>query len=120
MDLRHGELRRPRGKGLMKGMQFVSSRGGAPPVSLSQAMENGLAPDGGLYVPTRLPAVDVAELRGARDLPSVARTALAGFFAGDRLQPELGAIADAALSVLAPTTRVSGCSDSLSVLELYH
>ena len=104
----------------MQELQFESSRGGAPPVSLSQAMENGLAPDGGLYVPTRLPAVDVAELRGARDLPSVARTALAGFFAGDRLQPELGAIADAALSVPAPTTRVSGCSDSLSVLELYH
>src|SRR5580658_6264467 len=120
MDLRHGELRRPRGKGLMKGMQFESSRGGAPPVSLSQAMEDGLAPDGGLYVPTRLPSVDIGSLRGAVDLPAVARGALEGFFDGDRLQPKLGEIAAAALSLPAPTTPVAGCADALYALELYH
>jgi threonine synthase len=32
-------------------LPFVSTRGG-PPVSLSEALERGLAPDGGLYVPT--------------------------------------------------------------------
>jgi len=100
-------------------LRFQSSRGGAPLVSLSQAMENGLAPDGGLYVPTRLPVVDAAALR-AFDLPSVARCALAGFFEGDRLQPQLGAIADAALSIAAPTTAVSGAADALYCLELYH
>jgi threonine synthase len=120
MDFQHGELRRASGKSLMQDMRFESSRGGAPLASLSQAMENGLAPDGGLYVPTRLPSVDIAALRGAFDLPSVARVALAGFFEGDRLQPQLGAIADAALSLSAPTTSVSGCADPLSVLELYH
>jgi threonine synthase len=104
----------------MQEMQFESSRGGAPPVSLSQAMENGLAPDGGLYVPRRLPAVDMAALRGAVDLPAVARCALLGFFDGDRLQPQLGEIADAALSLPAPTTPVSGCADALYALELYH
>jgi threonine synthase len=104
----------------MQEMQFESSRGGAPPVSLSQAMENGLAPDGGLYVPRRLPAVDMAALRGAVDLPTVARCALLGFFDGDRLQPQLGEIADAALSLPAPTTPVSGCADALYALELYH
>ena len=104
----------------MQELRFESSRGGVPPVSLSQAMENGLAPDGGLYVPTRLPSVDIGALGGALDLPSVARGALAGFFAGDRLQGQLGAIADAALSVPAPTTPVGGAKDSLSVLELYH
>ena len=104
----------------MQELQFESSRGGVPLVSLSQAMENGLAPDGGLYVPTRLPSVDIGALGGALDLPSVARAALAGFFAGDRLQSQLGAIADAALSLPAPTTRVAGAKDALSVLELYH
>jgi threonine synthase len=104
----------------MQQLQFESSRGAAPPVSLSQAMENGLAPDGGLYVPTRLPLVDIAALRGAVDLPAVARCALRGFFDGDRLQPELGEIADAALALPAPTTPVSGCADALYALELYH
>jgi threonine synthase len=120
MDFRHGELRRARGKSLMQELRFESSRGAAPPVSLSQAMQNGLAPDGGLYVPTRLPCVDIAAFGGHTDLPSVARGALAGFFAGDRLQPQLGAIAAAALCVPAPTTAVAGAKDSLSVLELYH
>ncbi len=101
-------------------MHFESSRGGAPLVTLSQAMEKGLAPDGGLYVPTRLPTVDIAALQEAVGLPSVARAALAGFFEDDALQPQLGVIADAALGVTAPTTPVEGCADSLSVLELYH
>ena len=104
----------------MQELQFESSRGAAPRVSLSQAMENGLAPDGGLYVPTRLPSVDIAELRGAVDLAQVARGALRGFFAGDRLQSKLGEIADAAFNFPAPTTPVSGCADALYALELYH
>ena len=120
MDFGDGELRRAGGKSLMQELRFESSRGSAPSVSLSQAMENGLAPDGGLYVPTRLPSVDMHALRGAADMPSVARVALAGFFEGDRLGPQLGAIADAALSLAAPTTPVSGCADPLSVLELFH
>ena len=101
-------------------LAYESSRGGAPPVSLSEALENGLAPDGGLYVPTHLPPADVAAMRGATDLPTVARGALAGFFEGDGLQPQLGAIADAALAMPAPTTAVTGSADSLSVLELFH
>ena len=104
----------------MQELRFESSRGGAPPVSLSQAMESGLAPDGGLYVPTRLPSVDIAALHGAVDLPGVARSALAGFFEGDRLRPQLGAIADAALAIPAPTTPVRGSADALHALELYH
>lgn len=34
---------------------FISTRGGAPAASLSQAIAAGLAPDGGLYVPQTLP-----------------------------------------------------------------
>jgi hypothetical protein len=49
------ELRRQSGEGLMSDLKFASSRGGAPCVTLSEAIRQGLAPDGGLYVPTRLP-----------------------------------------------------------------
>ena len=41
-------------------LKFASSRAGAPAVALSDAIRQGLAPDGGLYVPTRLPLVDIA------------------------------------------------------------
>ncbi|MDE2306268.1 MAG: pyridoxal-phosphate dependent enzyme, partial [Gammaproteobacteria bacterium] len=101
-------------------MRYLSTRGAAPPLSLSEAIARGLAPDGGLYVPERLPQVDHAALAEARGLPQVARTALAGFFEGDLLEPRLGQIADAALDVPAPTTVVEANPDPLFVLELYH
>jgi threonine synthase len=83
-------------------------------------MAQGLAPDGGLYVPVRLPVMDAAAFVQRSSLPQVARAALAGFFAGDRLQPALGDIADAALDLDAPTTAVAACRDPLFVLELFH
>jgi threonine synthase len=104
----------------MSELKFISTRGVAPSVSLSEAIETGLAPDGGLYVPARLPAADPAAVAGASDLPAIARAALAGFFAGDRLQPALGEIADAALDLPAPTTAVANAPDPLFALELYH
>jgi threonine synthase len=104
----------------MSDLKFVSTRGAAPSVSLTEAIAGGLAPDGGLYVPTRLPAVDPAGIAGGSSLPAVARAALAGFFAGDRLQPALGEIADAALDLPAPTTVVEASPDPLFALELYH
>jgi len=104
----------------MSDLEFVSTRGAAPNVSLSEAIATGLAPDGGLYVPARLPAADPAAVAGLSRLPDVARAALAGFFAGDRLQPVLGEIADAALDLAAPTTAVRGCPDPLFALELHH
>ena len=104
----------------MAELRFVSSRGAAPAVSLSDAIARGLAPDGGLYIPTRLPALDASGFAGMSGLPRIARAALSSFFAGDRLQPMLGEIADAALDLPAPTTAVVGCPDPLFALELFH
>jgi threonine synthase len=104
----------------MSDLEFVSTRGSAPPVSLSDAIAQGLAPDGGLYVPARLPSADPAGIAAGSGLPGTARAALAGFFAGDRLQPLLGEIADAALDLPAPTTPVAACPDPLFALELHH
>ena len=97
---------------------FESTRGHAPQVSLSEAIVRGLAPDGGLYVPVRMPAVDASA--DVADLRQCARATLAGFFAGDRLQAQLGEIADAALDIACPTSPVTACRDPLYVLELYH
>ena len=38
-------------------MRYVSTRGQCPPVSFSQAVATGLAPDGGLYLPEELPGI---------------------------------------------------------------
>jgi threonine synthase len=101
-------------------LKFSSSRGGAPAVTLSEAIRQGLAPDGGLYVPTQLPTVDVASFAGRSLLPDIAYSSLAGFFAGDRLQTQLQEIAAAALNFAAPTTPVAACKDRLFALELFH
>jgi threonine synthase len=87
---------------------------------LSEAIRQGLAPDGGLYLPTRLPGVDVASFAGLSRLPEIARSSLGGFFEGDRLQPVLGEIADAAFNFAAPTTPVTAAEDRLFALELFH
>ena len=36
-------------------MNYVSTRGQAPAVTSSQSIINGIAPDGGLYVPEKWP-----------------------------------------------------------------
>ncbi|HEY3658356.1 MAG TPA: threonine synthase [Steroidobacteraceae bacterium] len=104
----------------MSSVGFVSSRGSAPAVTLTEAIRQGLAPDGGLYVPTRLPSVDVASFAGLMSLPEIARSSLSGFFEGDRLQSQLEQIADAAFNFDAPTTPVIAAKDRLFALELFH
>ncbi|MDP8984883.1 MAG: threonine synthase [Pseudomonadota bacterium] len=104
----------------MMNLEFVSSRGGAPAVTLSEAIRQGLAPDGGLYIPSRLPSIDVRSCAGLTRLPELARATLGGFFAGDPLQPRLGEIADAALELAAPVTPVTAGEQQLFALELFH
>ena len=97
-------------------MRYVSTRGGAPAVSLSTAIAAGLAPDGGLYVPERLPAP-----RPWIPTPSLAETAaqvMAPFFDGDALAPALEQICVEALDFPAPLRALGRRGDH--VLELFH
>ena len=45
---------------------YISTRSETAPVSAAQAILAGLAPDGGLYVPRRMPALDLDALRATR------------------------------------------------------
>jgi threonine synthase len=45
-------------------MRYVSTRGEAPPRRFSEILLEGLAPDGGLYVPETYPKADLAAWRG--------------------------------------------------------
>lgn len=62
----------------MSDVRFVSTRGSGDPVDLATALRRGLAPDGGLYVPERVPAID-PRWREARSLADAAATLLAPF-----------------------------------------
>jgi threonine synthase len=79
----------------------------------------GLAPDGGLYVPLAWPRLSPADFAGADDLAGSGTRLLAPFLAGDALAADLPAIAHEALNFPAPLVRLEG-DGRLSVLELFH
>ena len=102
----------------MSALRYVSTRGQAPAVGLSEAIAAGLAPDGGLYVPEHLPTLDPAAFDPRGDLAATAATLLAPFFAGDALADELPAICAEAFTFDAPL-RPLARPDAL-LLELFH
>ncbi len=99
-------------------MKCISTRNIAAEVTLADALTLGLAPDGGLYVPERLPQRSLGEFHGDHSLPQVARTLLTPFFASDVLAPELEAICEAAFAVETPVHALAGPKNWL--LELFH
>lgn len=101
-------------------MRFASTRDASRPVSLAVAIQDGIAPDGGLYVPERLPHFEPADFDGADTLPEVAARLLQPFFEDDVLAPALPAIVRDAFNFPAPLERVAVDGGALSVLELFH
>jgi len=59
-------------------MHYISTRGEAPPRRFSEILLEGLAPDGGLYVPENFPQVRLSELRG-KSYPDLALALLSRF-----------------------------------------
>ncbi len=100
-------------------MKYVSSRGKSPAVSFGAAVAQGLAPDGGLYIPERWPTIPLSDFDGATTLPEVAEVFLRPFVAGDPIAPQLGDIVREALDFPAPLVPVTQ-DGALSVLELFH
>ncbi|MGO9802628.1 MAG: threonine synthase [Steroidobacteraceae bacterium] len=98
---------------------FGSSRDPAVRLGFSAALLQGLAPDGGLYVPNAWPQLPLEAFAGASSLPEVAQPLLSPFLAGDRLAGELGAIAHEAFDFPAPLVPLYP-DGRLSVLELFH
>ena len=98
-------------------MKYYSTRG-AGPVSLDDALRRGIAPDGGLFLPEKLPAFEPGDFDGAATLAEVAGILLEPFFAGSSLSPDLDAILDETFCFPVPETRLPGAGRSL--LELFH
>ncbi len=97
-------------------MNFTSTRGQTPPTDIDTALVAGLAPDGGLYVPGRIPAL---ALDGPCDtLADTAHAVLAPFFEDSRLAGELAAMCNRAYAFPAPLRPLA--SDGNHLLELFH
>jgi threonine synthase len=98
-------------------MRFVSTRGKAEPATLSQAIRNGVAPDGGLYMPEELPRIAGAS---GDTLAEFAADMLRPFFEGDKLESELAAICAEAFDFPVPLVTPDSARPGLRVLELFH
>ncbi len=102
-------------------MRFQSTRAAQHEVEFSAALRAGIAPDGGLYVPTAWPTGDRAALAAAsaRGLAPLAAAVLAPFLKEDRLEAQLPAIAATACNFPAPLVWLDP-QERLGVLELFH
>lgn len=101
-------------------IRFKSTRGGCRPVGAAEALLAGLAPDGGLYIPERLPRLEAAALDPRLSFPRRAALALAPFFEGDPLEGEIGRLCEEAFDFPLPLAAPEGESARLRVLELFH
>jgi threonine synthase len=98
-------------------MRFLSTRGKAAPATLAEAIRNGAAPDGGLYMPEMVPAVDPDP---DQPLASFAASMLRPFFEGDVLEPELDAICAEAFDFPLPIVEPDPARPGLRAMELFH
>ncbi len=105
-------------------MDYLSTRGGDAGRSFEEVLLAGLAPDGGLYVPTRWPVLSADEWRALRNRPweevalAVMRPFMGGFMAGDGLA---ALIREAVAAFGHPAvTPLKQLDDSLWLLELFH
>ncbi len=102
-------------------MRYRSTRSEQPTHSLSEAMSAGLAPDGGLFVPERLPQElprmpESVDAQPAADRVAHALRTLTPFFTGDVLQPQLEDIVAEAFSFELPLRFIE---PQTALLELF-
>ncbi|MGI5978319.1 MAG: threonine synthase [Oscillospiraceae bacterium] len=105
-------------------MKYFSTRDSSKKVSAAQAIAQGLAPDGGLYVPERIPAVSMDEIKELCKLDYRERAVkIMGLYLEEFSADELrGFVTDAYSdnydsAAIAPTVFLN---DETGLLELWH
>lgn len=100
-------------------MKYRSTRGITAAVGFGAALRQGLAQDGGLFVPSGWPAFTPADFASLEALSDIGTRLMAPFAANDALAPHLDRIARKALDFPAPLQPLSS-DGRYSVLELFH
>ena len=100
-------------------MNFTSTRGGQT-ATLDEALAQGIASDGGLFVPAELPRFDMVDFAAASTIGEVARIVMAPFFRGSQLSAEIESILAETFGFPIPLRRLRSADGSLELLELFH
>jgi threonine synthase len=102
--------------------RYISTRGDTTPTSFADALLRGMAPDGGLYMPSAWPTLPVGATAPGQSYVQIAKAAMAPYI-GDALP---GGALDRALARLvagfdhADVTPLVQLTDDLWMLELWH
>jgi threonine synthase len=102
----------------MSAPQFRSTRPGSQSVDLVQAIKDGLAPDGGLYVPEVFPSLAPEDFHECQTITEVGIRLLQPFFNGSKLEQALPQICQHAFGF--PITLVPTRDVNVRILELFH
>lgn len=106
-------------------MKYISTRGKSPAVTSAEAIRNGLAPDGGLYMPDSIPSLSADDIEGLRRMSYPERAAsimyrfLSDSYSLDELLEDCRN-AYCEKSFPGGATHLSKVGDRLRVLELWH
>lgn len=105
-------------------VKFISTRDRNPghpqQFSLDEALSAGIAPDGGLFMPTELPSYSAEQFSDTESIKNVAIQLLAPFFTGSVLNDELVQIVDETFAFPIPTRDLCDAPARLQLLELFH
>lgn len=107
----------------MQHIYYISSRGNSAPVKASEAILRGIAPDGGLYLPQRLPTLTTDDLTALLPLSYPERAAkILSLYLTDYTEEELLADCKAAYGdrFVPEATAIHPLRKGVSVLELWH
>ena len=100
-------------------MKFRSTRGDKS-VTFDEALIQGIADDGGLYLPDTLPAFSPDDFTGSRSIADVAQIVLHPFLEESSLASASDELVTETFSFPLPVTALPVKDESAGVLELYH
>ena len=100
-------------------VKFRSTRSNRT-VTFDEALIQGIANDGGLYLPLELPAFSIDDFSGAQSIGDVAQILLQPFFESSTLASSLDEIIAETFSFPLPVTALPLREGSAGLLELFH
>src|SRR5690625_2832938 len=100
-------------------LRFISTRGGGPGVTFSEAMEKGLAGDGGLFVPENVPSLpeSVWSAIHKRSLIEIGQEIATCYVGSEEEKQLLRGVVQHAITFDAPLVQLR---ENLFILELFH
>lgn len=98
-------------------MKFISTRNSSIQKNLSDGIQCGIAKDGGLFIPEKIPQIKLGEFNSEWSLDYFAEKLLRIYFEGDSLEKHLATICQKVFTFRVPLTEFNS---NTFVLELFH